>query len=121
MSENKIKDVNGSKVTKSQAKEIINDIIQMSQGEEFKGAGKQGDVDVATFSMPESIDAAQAKERELRESGNARAAGQFAQGFLGTIAQKLIYQTILTGSMGDDLSFIEKFRGENIDYGVGKE
>lgn len=115
-------DIKGKRISTKEAKQIINDVLATSnEGETFVGATAQGAADGKTFDLPRSVEEAQAKEVELRNSGNPRAAGQFAQGFLGTIAQKLIYQTILTAPYSEDLNFIERFRGENIDYGMAKE
>lgn len=115
-------DIKGKRISTKEAKQIINDVLATSpEGETFVGATAQGAADGKTFDLPRNVEEAQAKEVELRNSGNPRAAGQFAQGFLGTIAQKLIYQTILTAPYSEDLNFIERFRGENIDYGMAKE
>lgn len=118
-----VKDINGKRISSKDAVRIIDDVLATSaEGETFKGAvpqGQEGSAD--TYTLPKSVKEAQAKEIEFRNSGNARAAGQFAQGFLGTIAQKLIYQTILQSPYSEDLGFIERFKGENIDYGMAKE
>ena len=115
-------DIKGKRISTKEAKQIINDVLATSkEGETFVGATAQGAADGKTFDLPKNVEEAQAKEVELRNSGNAKAAGQFANGFLGTIAQKLIYQTILTAPYSDDLNFIERFRGENIEYGIAKE
>lgn len=118
-----VKDIKGGKITQKEAKQIINDVLATApEDTKFKGAvpmGKEGESE--TYALPRTVEEAQAIERDFRNNGNARAAGQFAQGFLGTIAQKLIYQTILTAPYSDDLNFIERFRGENIDFGTAKE
>lgn len=118
-----VKDINGKRISSKEAVRIIDDVLATSpEGETFKGAVPQGQEGAAeTYELPRSVKEAQAKEIELRNAGNARAAGQFSQGFLGTIAQKLIYQTILTAPYSEDLGFIERFKGENIDYGYAKE
>lgn len=118
-----VKDINGKRITSKEAVRIIDDVLATSpEGETFKGAVPQGQEGSAeTYTLPRSVKEAQAKEIEFRNSGNARAAGQFSQGFLGTIAQKLIYQTILTAPYSEDLGFIERFKGENIEYGMAKE
>lgn len=116
-----VKDINGKRITKKEAVQVIDDILATSpEGEKFNGAVGMGEGNAPQFDLPKTTREAQNIERELRNSGNARTAGQFAQGFLGTIAQKLIYQTILTAPYSD-LNFIERFRGENIDFGVAKE
>lgn len=116
-----IKDIQGKRLSTKDAVNIVDDVLKTSpEGETFKGAVGQNEIG-DTFELPKSVREAQAKEKELRDSGNTRAAGQFSQGFLGTIAQKLIYQTILTAPYSDDLNFIERFRGENIDFGTAKE
>ena len=118
-----VKDINGKRISSKEAVRIIDDVLATSpEGETFKGAVAQGQEGSAeTYTLPRSVKEAQAKEIEFRNSGNARAAGQFSQGFLGTIAQKLIYQTILQSPYSEDLGFIERFKGENIDYGYAKE
>lgn len=118
-----VKDINGKRITSKEAVRIIDDVLATSpEGETFKGAVPQGQEGSAeTYELPRSVKEAQAKEIELRNAGNSRAAGQFSQGFLGTIAQKLIYQTILQSPYSEDLGFIERFKGENIDYGMAKE
>ena len=118
-----VKDINGKRISSKEAVRIIDDVLATSpEGETFKGAVPQGQEGTAeTYELPRSVKEAQAKEIELRNAGNARAAGQFSQGFLGTIAQKLIYQTILQSPYSEDLGFIERFKGENIDYGMAKE
>lgn len=118
-----VKDINGGKITKKEAKAIINDVLATApEGTEFKGAVPQGqEASAETFTLPRTVEDAQRTEINLRNGGDTRAAGQFAQGFLGTIAQKLIYQTILTAPYSDDFAFIERFRGENIDFGSAKE
>lgn len=115
------KDLNSTKVSKEIAKGVIQEALEQMQGQKFKGAVGMGEA-ANEYTMPESIEAAQAKEKEFRDGGNTREAGQFAQGFLGTIAQKLIYQTISGATIdNEDMSFIDRFRGEIIEYGVGKE
>lgn len=118
-----VKDINGARITKNDAKAIINDVLATApEGTKFKGAVPQGqEASAETYDLPRTVEEAQAKEHELRSAGDSRAAGQFSQGFLGTIAQKLIYQTILTAPYSDDFNFIERFRGENIDFGMAKE
>lgn len=117
-----VKDINGKRISSKEAVKIIDDVLSTSNGETFKSAVPQGQEATAVeYEMPANVKAAQATEAQMRNAGNHRAAGQFAQGFLGAIAQKLIYQTILTAPYSDDLNFIERFRGENIDFGVSKE
>lgn len=117
-----VKDIKGARISQKEATQIIDDVLSTSNGETFKSAVPQGQEGTAVeYEMPANVRAAQATEAEMRTAGNHRAAGQFAQGFLGTIAQKLIYQTILTAPYSDDLNFIERFRGENIDFGTAKE
>lgn len=118
-----VKDIKGSRISQKEAKQIINDLLaQSTDGETFKGAVDRGqEASAETYDLPKTVEDAQKIERDLRNGGNTRAAGQFAQGFLGTIAQKLIYQTILSAPYSDDLSFIERFRGENIEFGTAKE
>lgn len=115
-----VKDFKGSRISQQDAKDLINDILHESQGEKFKGAVKEGELP-NTFDIPVNVEEAQNIEKSYRNEGNLRTAGEFAQGFLGTIAQKLIYQTILKTPTGEDLAFAERFRGANIDFGVGKE
>lgn len=115
------KDLSGKRITVEEAKARINDVIQLSpEGEKFRGAVPMGQVG-EEYDLPRTVEEAQLKEIQMRNAGDVRAAGQFAQGFLGTIAQKLIYQTVITGNLGNELNFIERFRGENIENGVAKE
>lgn len=115
------KDLNSTKVSKDVAKGIIQEVLDGINDETFKGATNKGER-ANEYVMPKSVEEAQLKEKELRDMGNVRAAGEFSQGFLGTIAQKLIYQTISGATLdSNDMSFIDRFRGEVIEYGVGKE
>lgn len=115
------KDIKGNKITVEQSKQIINETLKTMDGEKFIGAVNQGETgDV--FDVPKTVADAQAQEIKYRNAGNHRAAGQFTQGFLGTIAQKIIYHSITSANLdGDDMSFISRFRGENISFGNGKE
>lgn len=117
-----IRDLNGASISQAEAKEIINQVLAMSTEKEFKGATPQGqEINAMTFTLPQNIQDAQDYERTLRNHGDSNRAGQFAQGFLGVIAQKLIYHTILTAPNASEFDFLERFRGENLDFGTSKE